>query len=111
MSQLKAPVRDLLRLRIADRAGNLAKKGRPLVTMATKRTLRKIRKVEKDDNCIKMDDMEINGNDIMSILNVKPGPVIGIVKKYLFELILEKPELNNAEYLIGVVKSFVEACR
>jgi tRNA nucleotidyltransferase (CCA-adding enzyme) len=44
-------------------------------------------------------DMVVGGKEVMEILNVKPGPVIGEVLGELFEEVLEDTSKNNREYL------------
>ncbi len=46
-------------------------------------------------------DLAISGHDLMKEFSLKPGPVIGRVLDGLLELVLESPELNNRESLLG----------
>jgi len=48
-------------------------------------------------------DLCINGDDVMAILDTKPGPVVGYVLKGLFDLILDDPTLNSREALLPCV--------
>ena len=43
--------------------------------------------------------LKINGTDIMSICELKPGREIGYILHALLEEVLENPELNTKEYL------------
>lgn len=43
--------------------------------------------------------LALDGFDVMKILGVKPGPVVGEALKYLFEMVKQNPELNNRESL------------
>lgn len=46
-------------------------------------------------------DLKVDGHDVMTILKIKPGPMIGKVLNALFEEILEDPKKNEREYLLG----------
>ncbi len=48
--------------------------------------------------------LKINGNDIMEILKIKPGPKIGMLLNILLEEMLDEPEKNKKEYLEKRVK-------
>jgi hypothetical protein len=43
--------------------------------------------------------LKINGNDIIKILNISPGPKIGKILAILLEEVLEDPKKNNKDYL------------
>lgn len=51
-----------------------------------------------------MNDLAIDGKDIMRILNIKPGPKVGELLQKLFEEVDENMELNNKNYLEKRVK-------
>jgi len=53
---------------------------------------------------MEINDMAVNGRDVMEVLNVSPGPVIGKVLKELFEEVLEDTSKNNKEYLLSRIK-------
>lgn len=44
-------------------------------------------------------DLKVDGHDIMDYMNIDPGPEISDVKNYLFDKVLENPELNNKDDL------------
>ncbi|MGH4138937.1 CCA tRNA nucleotidyltransferase [Clostridium sp.] len=48
-------------------------------------------------------DLEINGEDIISKLSLKPGKEIGIMLKFLLDKVLENPELNIKEKLLDII--------
>lgn len=100
MSRLKIPIRDLLRLRIADIKGNRKK---DIKEESIKDILRIVRKIEKDDNALKISDLAISGKDLLEIGH-KPGPVFNIILKDCLNLIIESPEHNNKAYLYNYVK-------
>jgi RecB family exonuclease len=43
--------------------------------------------------------LKIDGQRIMTIANIKPGPKIGAVLHALLQEVLEEPEKNTSEYL------------
>lgn len=61
-------------------------------------------KNRKDPLSIK--DLAINGNDLIDI-GIPEGKIIGNVLNYLFEKVLEKPELNNRNILINLAKEYI----
>lgn len=85
---------DLINLRMADRIGSGVPKAEPY-------KLRHFRyivdKVSKDPISVKM--MKIDGNDVMKILDIAPGPKVGIILNALLSEVLDNPEKNNEEYL------------
>ena len=85
---------DLINVRIADRIGSGVPKAEPY-------KLRHFRymvdKVSKDPISVKM--LKINGNDVMNILGIQPGPKVGIILSALFSEVLDDPKLNEREYL------------
>lgn len=106
MSNLKVPVRDVLRMRIADRKGNMLKKDRSPITFIFRKTLKKIRKIEKENKCLKLSDLDINGCDLIS-MGCTQGPEIGKILKLCLEHVLEDPSRNKKdvlmEYAVGLL--------
>jgi len=49
-------------------------------------------------------DLAIDGNDVMEVLGIEPGPKVGKVLKTLFEKVLEDMSLNERETLLEMVK-------
>ena len=47
-----------------------------------------------------MNNLAIDGNDIMNILNISQGPEIGRIKKELYEMCFNNVSLNTREFLI-----------
>jgi len=56
-----------------------------------------VEKVQHDPISVKM--LKINGNDIMEILKIKPGPKIGAILDVLLAEVIEDPKKNNKKYL------------
>lgn len=94
--------RDFLRMRIADKKGNLAKSPYTLTDIRVR--LGKILEAISMQTALKINDLEISGRDIQDILDISPGPAIGRVKARLFDLVLETPELNTTARLKEMVR-------
>lgn len=90
---------ELLQLRMADRIGSGVPKAEPYKL----RHLRYIiEKVSQDPISVRM--LKVNGNDIMRILNIQPGPKIGQILDILLGQVLEDPQKNEKKYLENEVK-------
>lgn len=87
-------LKDLIDLRIADRLGSGVPKAKPFKLRHLEYLLNK---VSRDPISVKM--LKINGNEIIKILKIKPGPVIGGILNVLLAEVLENPKINNATYL------------
>jgi len=85
---------DLLKVREADRIGSGVKKAIPY---KLRHLLFMIEKVKHDPLSPKM--LKVNGDDIMKILNIPPGPRIGWVLNALLEEVLDDPKKNEKTYL------------
>ena len=96
--------RDFMRLRIADKGGNLAKP--PYTLSQLKVRLGKILAELKAGNAFKQTDLAITGREICSLLNLTPGPRVGQIKDYLYEKILREPSLNTPDRLADLVRKF-----
>ena len=90
---------ELLQVRMADRIGSGVPKAEPYKLRHLKYI---IDKVSQDPISVKM--LKVNGQDIMKILNVKPGPKIGQVLDILLSDVLANPKNNKKEYLKKEIK-------
>lgn len=61
------------------------------------------RKIKEEQNCLSLKDLAVSGKDLIEV-GMKPGKEIGEVLKLLLEEVLEEPEKNQKEYLLGQVK-------
>ena len=107
MSKLKyIPVRDLVRLQIADIRGNLKN---PFTFAEQKRLMKyalgRIREVEKKEYALKISDLAIDGKDVMEILGLPAGREVGEKLKFCFEKVLQNPKLNERKALLEIVAS------
>jgi poly(A) polymerase/tRNA nucleotidyltransferase (CCA-adding enzyme) len=85
---------ELLQVRMADRIGSGVPKAEPYKLRHLKYL---IEKVSKDPISAKM--LKINGNDLMKILEEKPGPKIGEILDILLGYVLDDPKNNTKEFL------------
>jgi len=49
-------------------------------------------------------NLALNGFDVMKVLGIKPGPMVGEALEYLFAKVKDNRELNNRETLIALLK-------
>ena len=59
--------------------------------------------VSQENQCIKMSDMELRGQDLIA-MGYAPGKEMGDILKALFEKVLDDPALNKREILIKMVE-------
>jgi len=87
-------IEELLQVRMADRIGSGVPKAEPYKL----RHLRyMIEKVSRDPISVKM--LKVNGNDVMRILKIKPGPKVGQVLFILLAQMIENPQKNKKKFL------------
>jgi putative nucleotidyltransferase with HDIG domain len=90
---------ELIQLRICDRKGM----GRPKAKPYRLRHLEYvISKVSKDPLSVKM--LKVNGQDVMKILNIKPGPKVGLILNALLAEVIDDPSKNKKAHLEKRVK-------
>jgi poly(A) polymerase/tRNA nucleotidyltransferase (CCA-adding enzyme) len=95
----KENLKDLIDLRIADRLGSGTPKAMPYKLRHLQYMMEK---VQNDPISVKM--LKLNGDEIMKILGIAPGPKIGAILDVLLSEVLEDPELNNLVWLKKRVK-------
>jgi tRNA nucleotidyltransferase/poly(A) polymerase len=97
---------DWLRLKIADRAANLSK--HRYTRKEIKAMILKLEKelIDTKTSVFSLKDLAINGNDIMTTLNISPGKDVGLVLKYCFTLVTNDPSVNTKEYLLNKALEF-----
>lgn len=94
---------DYIRLRIADRKGNGIKD--KFTRKQIKAMILKFEKqlTAKEDRAITLKDLKVDGNDVMKILNIKPGKLVGEILKLCNDKIIDNPKLNNVESLTELI--------
>jgi poly(A) polymerase/tRNA nucleotidyltransferase (CCA-adding enzyme) len=89
---------EMIALRRADRLGSGAKES------SWRWELFKERIVEVQKQPFSIKDLKINGEDVMSILKIKPSRKVGEVLTAIFKEVEEKPELNEREILLKKIE-------
>ncbi|MFA5318184.1 MAG: CCA tRNA nucleotidyltransferase [Patescibacteria group bacterium] len=90
----KENLQDLIDLRVADRLGSGTPKAMPYKLRHLQYMMEK---VQNDPVSVKM--LKINGDELMPLLKIKPGPKIGAILEVLLAEVIEDPELNNKKHL------------
>ncbi|MDP3955099.1 MAG: hypothetical protein Q8Q15_01920, partial [bacterium] len=93
-------VKDMIDLRIGDRLGGGTQ------TAESWRLKKFKERVEEQlqPAPFSIEDMAVDGNDVMKELEIKPGPKVGEILQKLFEEVDEDLSKNNKEYLIKRLK-------
>lgn len=94
-----------LTIRLADRKGNLAKEphSRSNIQRFALQFHRILHPVEPVNVALKITDLEVNGQDVMTLLEIKPGAQVGKVLRNLLDKVLDTPELNTREQLTEII--------
>jgi poly(A) polymerase/tRNA nucleotidyltransferase (CCA-adding enzyme) len=87
-------IKDLIKLRECDRIGSGTPKARPYRLRHFEYMTEKVLLDPIDLSMLKID-----GNILINELNIKPGPMIGMILNVLLAEILENPSKNNIDYL------------
>src|SRR6185436_3558945 len=93
-------VKDMMDLRIGDRLGG----GTQVAESWRLKLFKKRIEEQLAPAPFSINDLAIDGNDIINELNIKPGPKIGEILQKLFEEVDEDLEKNNREYLLKRIK-------
>ncbi|MDE2026521.1 MAG: HD domain-containing protein, partial [Patescibacteria group bacterium] len=95
-------VKDMIDLRIGDRLGS----GIPESRAESWRLKKFKERIEEQlaPSPFSIDDLAIDGTDIMKELDIKPGPMIGKILQTLFEEVDEDLNKNTKEYLFQRIK-------
>ncbi len=96
----KENLNDILALRIGDRLGGGALETSWRLELFKKR----LEEVQQQPFSVK--DLKINGNDIMNVLGVRPGPIIGKTLSDIFADVEKGTLVNERETLLKKITSF-----
>lgn len=89
-------VEDLFELRRADYQGNGIKLGIP---MSLAEFEERIGRIVAAQDALSVGDLALDGQDVMRILGIGPGPAVGDALSSLLECVLERPSLNTRALL------------
>lgn len=87
-------LKNLIDLRVADRLGSGVPKAKPYKLRHLEYMMEKVR---HDAVSVKM--LAINGDDLIKLLKIEPGPKIGAILDVLLSEVIEDATLNSKEYL------------
>ena len=90
-------IADLFDLRIADNVGNGTKTGFPHYLEEFRSRIDGILAARQ---ALTLQDLEVNGEDVMRELRLEPGPRVGEVLEWLLEQVVEDPSLNDRRRLL-----------
>jgi tRNA nucleotidyltransferase/poly(A) polymerase len=99
------PYQNLLRVSIGDKMGGF--KSRNFYNISDVYKLVSVFRTEinRKNPVTAYSDLKVNGYDIMTVTGLKPGKEVGEILKKLLDIVLDKPELNEKEKLIELIKS------
>ena len=90
----KENIDDFIEVRICDRLGMGRPKAKPWKLIELER---RFKEVQLDPITPKM--LKINGTELMELLEIKPGPRVGLILNALLGEVLEDPQKNDSDYL------------
>ena len=92
-------VKDMIDLRIGDKLGSGTQ------TAESWRLKKFKERIEEQLNPpFSINDLAIDGTDVMKELKIKPGPKVGEILRKLFEEVDENLELNTRDHLLERIK-------
>lgn len=94
----KENIKDILDLRVGDRLGGGARE----TSWRLEQFKKRLEEVQQQP--FSLTDLKVNGNDVMKILDIPPGPKVGGVLNKLFEEVEEDMNKNNREHLLKRIK-------
>ncbi len=53
---------------------------------------------------LRISDLAVNGNDVMDVLGLQPGPGVGKILNKLLEVVIEEPQFNRKDKLTEIMK-------
>ncbi len=89
---------DMLDLRIGDRLGS----GSRETSWRLEKFKQRIIEVQKHTPSV--NDLAVDGHDVMRVLGTPPGPKVGEILNKLFAEIMENPAKNKREYLLSRIR-------
>jgi hypothetical protein len=99
---------DLVKLRICDRMGMGVPKALPY---RLRHFQFRVEKILREEEVPTPKMLKINGDDIMKILNIQPGPKIGNILEVLLQEVIDEPARNTHENLESRTKNLAELSR
>jgi putative nucleotidyltransferase with HDIG domain len=94
----KDNIPDMLDLRVGDRLGGGARETSWRLEEFKKRL------IEVQKQPFTVHDLKVDGNDVMKILKIKPGPEVGKILERLFDDVVKKKVVNEKKQLLNLLK-------
>lgn len=91
---------EMIALRRGDRLGSGAKE----TSWRWEKFKERLVEVQKQPFTVK--DLKVDGHDVMKILHIKPSKKVGDILDKLFALVEDKPELNDRQKLLDLIKTY-----
>ena len=92
----KENIDDFIAVRICDRLGMGRPKAKPWKLIELER---RFKEVQLDPITPKM--IKLKGDELMQLLSLRPSPRVGLILNALLGEVLEEPEKNDHDYLVG----------
>ena len=92
-------IEDMMDLRIGDRLGGGLQQAESWRLKLFRQRLKEVLKKP-----FTVADLKVNGNDVMKILDIKPGPKVGEILNKLFEEVFDDKKKNNRKFLLTRIK-------
>jgi len=97
---------DLLRLRMADLAGKGRQRGGLGNDQSTvKKMMDLLHEVIEEKPAFSLKDLAVNGNDLREV-GIPPGKEMGTILRHLLDVVVDHPEWNTREELLGMAKQY-----
>ena len=96
----------LLSLRRADQMGRYGAAHHGRLTPRLVALASRVQSVMAQGEALTVRDLAVNGHDLMTELELAPGPVLGILLRELLETVLDDPSLNRRETLLTIAANF-----
>lgn len=65
----------------------------------------RVKRIEIESSAINLNQLKVDGNDVMKIKKIPPSPEVGKILKRLMEMVIERPELNRRDRLLKLIKT------
>jgi len=95
----------LIQLRMADQRGMGGRSSGGLLL----ELLDRIEEAASREEAVSMEDLRVDGTQIMERLGLQPGPKIGVILRFLLEAVIDDPALNSREKLLDMARRFHES--
>ncbi|MEP7104125.1 MAG: HD domain-containing protein [Candidatus Dojkabacteria bacterium] len=97
-------INDLMKLRIADAESNPKNGFNP---KELDELSERVSSVISKEMALKVTDLDINGEDLVSNFGLERGPEVGKILKYLLDKVVDEPLLNKKEDLLKLAKEYL----